>query len=67
MNAVQRREELCIWLVKEILFGNLTPEQEQAAHRVYRKLQMKNCAELEFLSPINHRRKTYEAFKSKSA
>lgn len=41
----EAREELCRWLVREILFGNLTPEQEQAAYRTYHKLQMKNCLE----------------------
>ena len=41
----EAREELCRWLVKEILFGNLTPEQEQAAKSLYHKLQMKNCLE----------------------
>ena len=37
----EAREEFCIWLVKEILFGNLTPEQEQAAKCLYHNLQMK--------------------------
>lgn len=41
----EEREEFCIWLVKKILFGNLTPEQEQAAYRTYHKLQLKNCLE----------------------
>lgn len=41
----QLREAICLWLVEEILFGNLTPEQEQAAYRTYHRLQMKNYLE----------------------
>lgn len=39
------REAICLWLVEEILFGNFTPEQEQAASRIYHRLQMKNLEE----------------------
>jgi len=39
------REAICLWLVEEIFFGNLTPEQEQAAYRTYHRLQLKNCLE----------------------
>lgn len=42
-----RREALCKWLVKEILFGNLSPPQERAAQRVYHNLQMNNSKEEE--------------------
>ena len=49
MNALQRREGLCTWLVKEMLFGNLTPEQEQVAQRAYHDLQMKISFEEETL------------------
>ena len=46
MTRKQRlREAICLWLVKAILFGNLTPEQEKAAYRTYRRLQLKNCLE----------------------
>ena len=41
----EAREELCRWLVRQILFGNLTPKQEQAARQTYHNLQMKNCLE----------------------
>lgn len=43
--TVRLREAICIWLVKEILFGNLSMEEERAAYRAYHKLQMKNCLE----------------------
>lgn len=42
----QRREALCLWLVDEMLFQNLTPKQLLAARRAYHKLQMKNCKEI---------------------
>lgn len=46
MTRKQRlREAICLWLVEEILFGNLTAEQEQAAYRTYHKLQVRNCLE----------------------
>jgi len=62
-----RREALCKFLVEEILFGDLTLEQERAAHRAYHKLQIKNCEEIKYLLSKKKRRRQYEVFESKSA
>lgn len=46
MTVAQRnREFFCGLIVKIIIFGNLTPKQENALHKLYHDLQMKNSLE----------------------
>lgn len=43
MEAIQLREQFCLFIVQIVMFGDLPPAQVKSLHREYHLLQMMNC------------------------